>query len=211
METDSMTIGNPATRSATVHAAASPAAATTATQRLDDARRRAARKRRQRSNSILLVRVLIFVVFTGGWEAAARAGWIDPFFFSMPSAIFARLVDWFSNGTSQGSLMLQVWVTLRETVFGFLIGSVLGIVCGIVLGRNRYLADVFSIYIKVANSIPRIVLGSIFVIAFGIGMGSKVALAVVMVFFVVFTNAFQGAREADKALIEKTQILGASN
>jgi NitT/TauT family transport system permease protein len=211
METDSMTIGNPATRSATVHPAANPATAATAAQRLDDARRRAARKRRQRSNSILLVRVLIFVVFTGGWEAAARAGWIDPFFFSMPSAIFARLVDWFSNGTSQGSLMLQVWVTLRETVFGFLIGSVLGIVCGIVLGRNRYLADVFSIYIKVANSIPRIVLGSIFVIAFGIGMGSKVALAVVMVFFVVFTNAFQGAREADKALIEKTQILGASS
>jgi NitT/TauT family transport system permease protein len=203
METSSMATGNPGTRPAVASA--------TAPARLDEARRRAAHKRRQRSNSIALVRILIFVVFAGGWELAARAHVIDPFFFSMPSAIWARLVDWFTNGTSQGSLWLQIWVTLRETVFGFLIGSVLGVICGIVLGRNRYLADVFSIYIKIANSIPRIVLGSIFVIAFGIGIGSKVALAVVMVFFVVFANAFQGAREADKALIEKTQILGASN
>jgi NitT/TauT family transport system permease protein len=171
----------------------------------------AAQRRRRRRNAILAARLLIFVVFTGGWELAARHGLIDPFFFSMPSLIVARLGDWIVNGTAQGSLLLQIWTTLRETVFGFLIGSVLGVISGIILGRNRFLADVFSLYIKIANSIPRIVLGSIFVIAFGIGIGSKVALAVVMVFFVVFTNAFQGAREADKALIEKTQILGASS
>ena len=68
----------------------------------------------------------------------------------------------------------------------------------------------FSIYIKIANSIPRVVLGSIFIIALGLGMASKVALAVVMVFFVVFANAFQGVREADRALIANAQILGAS-
>jgi NitT/TauT family transport system permease protein len=207
METDSMATGNPATLTVAV-ASAAPASAAA---RLADARQRAAHKRRQRSISIALMRTLIFVVLVGGWEVGARTHVIDPFFFSMPSAIVARLIDWCINGTSQGSLLLQVWVTLRETVFGFLIGSVLGVVCGIVLGRNRYLADVCSIYIKIANSIPRIVLGSIFVIAFGIGIGSKVALAVVMVFFVVFSNAFQGAREADRALVEKTRLLGASN
>jgi NitT/TauT family transport system permease protein len=203
METSTMATGTPGTRPAVAPA--------TASERLDEARRLAARRRRKRSNSITLVRILIFVVFAGGWELAARAHVIDPFFFSMPSAIWARLVDWFTNGTAQGPLMQQIWVTLREALFGFLIGSVSGVIFGIVLGRNRYLADVFSIYIKVANSIPHIVLGSIFVIAFGIGIGSKVALAMVVVFFVVFANAFQGAREADKALIEKTQILGASN
>jgi NitT/TauT family transport system permease protein len=83
-------------------------------------------------------------------------------------------------------------VTLEETGLGFLIGSVAGVLCGIILGRNKLLADVFSIYIQIANSIPRVVLGSIFVIALGLGMASKVALAVVMVFFVVFGNAFQG-------------------
>ena len=181
-----------------------------AVTRSDPQRRAAEQRRRKRRNAIWAVRLLIFVVCTGGWELAARTGVLDPFFFSMPSAIAARLGDWIVNGTSQGSLELQIWTTLRETVLGFLIGSVLGVICGIVLGRNRFLADVFSLYIKIANSIPRIVLGSIFVIAFGIGIPSKVALAVVMVFFVVFTNAFQGVRETDKALIEKTQILGAS-
>src|SRR3978361_1750584 len=86
----------------------------------------------------------------------------------------------------------------------------MGILCGILLGRNALLADVFSIYIKVANSIPRVVLGSIFIVALGLGAPSKIALAVVMVFFVVFGNAFQGVREADKNLIANAQILGAS-
>jgi NitT/TauT family transport system permease protein len=87
----------------------------------------------------------------------------------------------------------------------------MGILCGIALGRNQLLSDVFSIYIKVANSIPRVVLGSIFIVALGLGAASKIALAVVMVFFVVFANAFQGVREADKNLIANARILGASN
>ena len=87
-------------------------------------------------------------------------------------------------------------MTLEETFLGFAIGAVGGIVAGIILGRNKLLADVFSIYIKIANSVPRVVLGSVFIIALGLGMASKVALAVVMVFFVVFANAFQGVREA---------------
>jgi NitT/TauT family transport system permease protein len=168
-------------------------------------------RRRRRSNSILAIRLIILVIFVAGWQVGAQTGVIDPFFFSTPALIVARLYDWIVHGTAQGSLFEQVWITLRETVFGFLIGSVLGVIFGIVLGRNQFLADVFSIYIKVANSIPRIVLGSIFVIAFGIGISSKVALAVVMVFFVVFGNAFQGAREADRALIEKTRLLGANS
>jgi NitT/TauT family transport system permease protein len=104
----------------------------------------------------------------------------------------------------------ELLVTMEETVLGFLIGSLLGIFFGIALGRNKLMADVFSIYIKVANAIPRVVLGSIFIIMFGLGMGSKVALAVVMVFFVVFGNAFQGVREADKNLIANAYILGAN-
>jgi NitT/TauT family transport system permease protein len=128
----------------------------------------------------------------------------------MPSMIWDQLVEWTRDGTSQGSLWMQVAVTLEETVIGFLIGSIAGVFCGILLGRNKLLSDVFSLYIQIANSIPRVVLGSIFVIALGLGMASKVALAVVMVFFVVFGNAFQGVREADKYMIANAQILGAS-
>ncbi|HEX7866114.1 MAG TPA: ABC transporter permease [Variovorax sp.] len=165
---------------------------------------------RGRRRMIIALRLIVLVVALGGWEIAARLKWIDPFFYSMPSMIYDQLVEWMRDGTSQGSLWMQVAVTLEETVIGFLIGSIAGVLCGIVLGRNKLLSDVFSLYIQIANSIPRVVLGSIFVIALGLGMASKVALAVVMVFFVVFGNAFQGVREADKYMIANAQILGAS-
>lgn len=165
---------------------------------------------RGRRRMIIALRLVVLVVALGGWEIAARLKWIDPFFYSMPTMIYDQLVEWMRDGTAQGSLWMQVAVTLEETVIGFLIGSVAGVICGIVLGRNKLLSDVFSLYIQIANSIPRVVLGSIFVIALGLGMASKVALAVVMVFFVVFGNAFQGVREADKYMIANAQILGAS-
>jgi NitT/TauT family transport system permease protein len=170
----------------------------------------AQRRIRIRKWTIISLRIAVLVFVLGGWEMSARLKWIDPFFFSMPSLIYLQLVEWFTNGTSQGPLWMQVLVTLEETVLGFLIGAAGGIVCGIALGRNKLLSDVFSLYIQIANSIPRVVLGSVFVIALGLGMASKVALAVVMVFFVVFGNAFQGVREADRYMIANAQILGAS-
>ncbi|WP_175923685.1 ABC transporter permease [Burkholderia latens] len=177
---------------------------------LEDESRAAQTRLRRRRQLIIGLRIAVLVVVLGGWELAARLKWIDPFFFSQPTLIFEQIKDWFVNGTSQGPLLTQVWVTLEETTIGFLIGSVAGVICGIVLGRNKLMADVFGLYIQIANSIPRVVLGSVFVIALGLGMASKIALAVVMVFFVVFGNAFQGVREADRYLIANAQILGAS-
>ncbi|KVD25985.1 ABC transporter permease [Burkholderia ubonensis] len=177
---------------------------------LEDESRAAQARLRRRRQLIIGLRIAVLVIVLGGWELAARLKWIDSFFFSQPTLIFAQIQDWFVNGTSQGPLLTQVWVTLEETTIGFMIGSVAGVICGIVLGRNKLMADVFGLYIQIANSIPRVVLGSVFVIALGLGMASKIALAVVMVFFVVFGNAFQGVREADRYLIANAQILGAS-
>jgi NitT/TauT family transport system permease protein len=159
---------------------------------------------------VIFLRIALAVVTLAGWELAVKYNLIDPFFFSQPSAIYDQLSIWITEGTAQGPLWKELLVTMEETALGFLIGSVLGIVLGVALGRNKLASDVFSIYIKVANAIPRVVLGSIFIIIFGLGMGSKVALAVVMVFFVVFGNAFQGVREADKNLIANAYILGAN-
>ena len=177
---------------------------------LAEVEREAQRKIKQRYWLVISLRLLILVIILGGWELFATMQWIDPFFFSQPSLIVIQIYDWIMEGTSQGPLWVQVMVTLEETVLGFLIGSVAGIIAGIALGRNKLMSDVFSLYIQIANSIPRVVLGSIFVIALGLGMASKVALAVVMVFFVVFGNAFQGVREADRYMIANAQILGAS-
>ena len=166
--------------------------------------------RRRRTILVHFLRVFILVAFLGLWELGAETEVIDPFFFASPSGIAGQLWIWIDEGTAQGPLWYEVLVTLEETALGFVIGAVGGVVCGIILGRNRLLADVFAIYIKIANSVPRVVLGSVFIIALGLGMASKVALAVVMVFFVVFANAFQGVREADRAMIANAQILGAS-
>jgi NitT/TauT family transport system permease protein len=155
------------------------------------------------------VRLLLVVVWLGSWELAARTT-IDPFYYSMPSRIWTRLVDWFTDGTSQGSIWVNIGVTLEEAVLGFLIGTAAGVVLGVLLGRSRFLAEVLSPFIKGANAIPRIVLASLFVIWFGLGMSSKVATAFVLVFFAVFFNAFQGAREVDKVLVDNARILGAS-
>jgi NitT/TauT family transport system permease protein len=164
----------------------------------------------RRKRKVLIYRLVLLVVLLGGWEVAGRTGLIDPFFFAMPTQVVSRIWLWIINGTSQGPLWYEIWVTMEEAIVGFLVGAIAGVLAGIALGRNQFAADVFSIYIRIANAIPRIVLAPIFIMAFGLGLPSKVAVAFVMVFFVVFANAFQGVREADRAMIANAQILGAS-
>ena len=168
---------------------------------------RAEQRRRLR---IQLLRVGLAVGLLGTWEVLAQFEIIDVFFFGQPSGIVNQLWKWVTRGTAQGPLWEQIATTLEETILGFLIGVVLGVIFGILLGRNRTVADVFGPYIKGANAMPRVVLGSLFIIWFGLGLWSKVALAVVLVFFVVFFNAFQGVREVDRNLLANARILGAS-
>jgi NitT/TauT family transport system permease protein len=165
--------------------------------------------RRRNKTRLWTVRLLVVVVWLGSWELAATH-WIDPFFYSKPSAIWGRLVDWFTTGTAFGSVWTQILTTLQEAVIGFIIGAIAGVVLGILLGRAKFAADVAAPFIKAANAVPRIVLASLFVIWFGLGLTSKVATAVVLVFFAVFFNAFQGAREVDRNLVNNARILGAS-
>ena len=167
--------------------------------------------RRRRRQLVIFCRLGLLVLLLAGWEAASRLGWIDPFFFAMPSAIAERLYTWTVEGTSEGPLWYHLWVTMQEALAGFFTGSAAGMVVGVALGRNRLASDIFSVYIKVINSIPRVVLAPIFIMIFGLGLASKVALAFVMVFFIVFHNAFQGVREADQAMIANARILGASS
>jgi NitT/TauT family transport system permease protein len=119
-------------------------------------------------------------------------------------------VHLFTEGTSFGTIWENLWVTIQEALLGFLLGTVTGVIAGVVLGTNRYLADVCSPYIKIVNAIPRIVLASVFLIAFGMGLFPKVLLAAVLVFFAVFFNAFQGVREVDPNLVANVRVLGAS-
>ncbi|RPE40048.1 NitT/TauT family transport system permease protein [Streptomyces sp. Ag109_O5-1] len=166
---------------------------------------------RRRKAIVFAVRVLLLVAFLGLWELLSRAKAIDPFNFSMPSKIWDQIWTWGTHGTALGSLGEQIWYTLYEALLGWVIGVITGVVFGIALGRISFLADVLGPFIKVLNSIPRIVLAPIFLIWFGLGPSSKVASAVVLVFFPVFFNAFQGAREVDRNLVANARILGASD
>jgi NitT/TauT family transport system permease protein len=190
-------------------------AATTATARGDAAETpgddlaAARRARRTHLGVVWGLRVVVLVAVFGIWEALATYV-IDPFYYSKPSLIAVRLWEWFTIGTSKGSIWSNLGVTLQEAVYGFLLGAVLGVVLGILFGRARLLAEVLSPFVQALNAVPRIVLAALFIIWFGLGMESKIATALVLVFFPVFFNAFQGAREVDRNFVDNARILGAS-
>ena len=170
----------------------------------------AKRALRRRLARVWAGRIGLAVLVIGGWQAFTTWGIVDPFFFGQPSGIAKRLVDLFQNGTEFGSFYANIWTTIQEALAGFALGAVTGVVFGVALGQSRYLSDVLGPYIKMVNAIPRIVLGSIFIVAFGIGVLPKILLAAVLVFFIVFFNAFQGVREVDRNILANAKVLGAS-
>ncbi len=177
----------------------------------EEANIRAHRARRRRHRiRVHVTQAIVLIVIFGGWELAVGSDSQKIILYGHPSGIVNQLITWTTQGTSLGPLWQQIAVTLEEALIGFVIGTVLGIVSGIALGRIHFLAEVFGPFIKVLNSIPRIVLGSVFVLALGLGIESKILLVIVLVFFGVFFNAFQGVREVDRNLIANAAILGAS-
>lgn len=177
----------------------------------DSIREASRRARRKRLVMLWVARIGAGVLFLGGWQILAVTNILDPFFYGEPSLIWKSLVTLFTKGTAFGSIWVDIGVTLQEAVYGFFLGSITGGLLGLVLGQNVFLSEVLGPYIKIMNSIPRILLGSIFVVAFGLGTFPKVLLAAVLVFFIVFFNAFQGVREVDPNLSANVRVLGASS
>jgi len=140
------------------------------------------------------------------WETGSRTGAIDKFFFSQPSEIGRRLWQWLATG----SIWRHLGTTLAEAALAFAIGVGLGIVFGFLLARMPRVAALLDPYIRIANALPRVVLAPIFLLWFGLGIWSKVALGVTVVFFIVFFNTWQGVREADPIVINNARMLGAS-
>ena len=129
------------------------------------------------------------------------------FFFGRPLEVLERIWTWFTSG----SIYEHLWVTLMETVLAFLIGTVTGLAMGLWLALNPTAAALFDPYIKAVNSMPRVILAPIFGVWFGLGMASKVALGVTLVFFIVFFNVYQGVREVSPTVLANARMLGASD
>ena len=126
------------------------------------------------------------------------------FFFSTPYDVWQRIWKMFATGV----IWKHLWITLTETILAFLIGSISGVLIGFWLARQPRVAAVFDPYIKMANALPRVVLAPIFMLWFGLGIWSKVALGVTLVFFIVFFNVYQGVKEVSPVVLANARMLG---
>ncbi len=150
--------------------------------------------------------VLLGATLLSTWQLGVNAGVLDKFFFSRPSDVAARVWQMVASGI----IWVHLGTTLLEAALSFLIGVTAGVLFGFVLARNRFLAGLLDPYIRVTNALPRVVLAPIFLLWFGLGIWSKVALGVTVVFFIVFFNTFQGVREVDPVIVNNARMLGAS-
>ncbi|HKX18367.1 MAG TPA: ABC transporter permease [bacterium] len=155
---------------------------------------------------LLPYQIGILVAVLTVWQLAAQQHWLDPFFFSQPAAIGRRIVEWFASGF----IYRHLWTTALETVLAFLAGAALGVAFGFWFARSPALSAVFDPYLKIGNALPRVVLAPIFTLWFGLGVLSKVAFGVTLVFFIVFFNTYQGIREVDANLLNNARMLGAT-
>ena len=128
------------------------------------------------------------------------------FFFGEPVEVAKRIGQWFIGG----EIYLHLGVTLLETLLAFAFGTVLGLAFGLWLALAPTSAAILDPYIKAANAMPRVILAPIFAVWFGLGVGSKVALGMTLVFFVVFFNVFQGVREVSPVVLANARMLGAN-
>jgi NitT/TauT family transport system permease protein len=160
----------------------------------------------RRKQLVLFCQVAFGLAFLAFWEwSSGRL--IDPFFVSSPSRVFAKLWQW----TLNGQLWLHLSITLQATAAGFGIGATIGFALGLILGRFKFAADVFDPYITAIYSLPKIALAPLFIMWFGIGLASKIAVSAAIVFFVVFLNTFSGVREVNPLYIHATRVMGASH
>jgi len=142
----------------------------------------------------------------GLWWGLTATDILPPFFFGEPLKVLERIADWFVSG----DIWIHLGITLLETALAFLIGTVCGLGIGLWLALAPIASALADPYIKAANAMPRVVLAPIFAVWFGLGIWSKVALGVTLVFFIVFFNVYQGVREVSPVLIANARMLGAS-
>jgi NitT/TauT family transport system permease protein len=148
-------------------------------------------------------RLLILAAALVAWEIIG-GDYVDTFWISQPSDIYAKLAKWLVSGT----LGFQLAVTLQEMLIGFTIGAVAGLVTGFVLGRNEFLSRLLDPFIAAIYSLPKVALAPLFILWFGVDIKPKIVLAAVVVFFLVFYNTYAGVRDVDSDLVDMVRLMG---
>ena len=161
--------------------------------------------------TLLCCQLLVAVVVLGLWQLLATVPvfgrvLLPPFFFSNPIDVGSQIVDWFASGVIWKHLVITLW----ESILAFAIGSLAGVAVGFWFARQPRVAAVFDPYVKMANALPRVVLAPIFTLWLGLGIWSKVALGVTLVFFIVFFNVYQGVKGVSTTVLDNGRMLGMS-
>ncbi len=161
--------------------------------------------------ALLSLQLLVAVVVIALWQFLATVPlfgkvWLPPFFFSNPVDVGSQIVAWFATGVIWKHLAITLW----ESILAFAIGSLGGVAVGFWFARQPMVAAVFDPYVKMVNALPRVVLAPIFTLWLGLGIWSKVALGVTLVFFIVFFNVYQGVREVSHTVLNNARMLGLS-
>jgi len=167
---------------------------------------RAAESARVRHRLLVIAAQIGFGVFLVALWQLASGRLIDPFFISSPLEVFHKFRQWIGNG----SLFLHMAYTFRAMAIGFVIGAVAGFFVGFLFGRSETVATIFDPYITAVYCLPKIALAPLFIMWFGIGIESKIAMAAVIVFFLVFLNTYAGVRDVSAIYIATTRIMGAN-
>ena len=172
---------------------------------------------RPRTGTLRLWQVGLLILIFVAWHVLTVPGLLPhfvfendrqaAFFFGEPLQIFQRIGAWFFINRD---IYEHLAVTLIETVLAFGIGTALGLACGLWLALSPLAAAILDPYIKALNSMPRVILAPIFAVWFGLGIASKVALGVTLVFFIVFFNVYQGVKEVSPVVLANARMLGAS-
>lgn len=166
--------------------------------------------------NLWLWQVGLLLALLGFWHVMTVPGLIPPlmfdndsqaaFFFGEPLKVGERIWAWFVTDVD---IYQHLGVTLAETLMAFAVGAGLGLCGGLWLALAPMASAILEPYIKAMNAMPRIILAPIFSVWFGLGMGSKVALGVTLVFFIVFFNVYQGVKEVSPVVLANARMLGA--
>lgn len=150
--------------------------------------------------------IVVFAAVLAAWELIVLGGLVEEFWISRPSLVGTRL--WSLVG--EGEVWPHVGATLQATFTGFGLGLVTGVLAGLLLGLFRSLSDIVDPLVMGLYALPRVALAPLFVLYFGIGVASKVALVVSLVFFIMLLNTRAGVRSVDVDLIHAVRTMGAS-
>jgi NitT/TauT family transport system permease protein len=156
--------------------------------------------------ALVTTQIGILVGAIAFWEIGARAGFIDAFFWSQPSAIFNTLIVFFTEGDA----WTDIGFTFRSTILGFLIGTTAGSLFGLSFWWSRNYAAIVQPYIICFESIPKLALAPLIVLVFGIGLPSKVAIACALTIVVSTLTTYAGVKALDPDGEKLFYSLGAS-